>query len=98
MQHDHARLLYYLDGRGEERRVKSPSDWQRRRKQILAGMQAVMGPLPGLEKKVPLDVRVAEEVRTDRFIRRKLYADLHARGEPTEPLSELEVRPVFLQP
>src|SRR5207248_6923513 len=68
----HTRLLYHLDSRGEERPVKPPVDWQRRREQILAGMQAVMGPLPGPKNKVPLDVRVAEEVRSDRFIRRKI--------------------------
>src|SRR5438045_1291046 len=35
--------------------VKSVADWQKRRAEIVAGMQTVMGPLPGAEKRVPLD-------------------------------------------
>ena len=35
-------------------------------------MQRVMGPLPGPSRKVPLDVRVTEETKTPRFVRKKL--------------------------
>jgi hypothetical protein len=35
-------------------------------------MQEVMGPLPGEGERVPLDVKVMEEVRTPRYIRKKL--------------------------
>src|SRR4051812_12322571 len=41
--------------------VKSVADWQKRRAEIVAGMQMVMGPLPGAEKRVPLDVAIVSE-------------------------------------
>ncbi|MCE9605739.1 MAG: alpha/beta fold hydrolase [Planctomycetia bacterium] len=55
----HQRLDYYLDANGAEQPVKTPADWERRRVQILAGMEAVMGPLPAeVHTKRPLDVQV----------------------------------------
>jgi fermentation-respiration switch protein FrsA (DUF1100 family) len=35
-------------------------------------MEQVMGPLPDASRKVDLDVRVSEEVKTDKYVRRKL--------------------------
>src|SRR5687768_4721896 len=35
---DHARLMVYLDEEGKQHAVKSPEDWARRRRHILAGM------------------------------------------------------------
>jgi dienelactone hydrolase len=52
--------------------IHMPADWKARRQQTLANMQKVMGPLPGAEKRVPLEVRVEREERTERYIRRKL--------------------------
>src|SRR6266480_213378 len=69
---DHARLLYYLDGAGHEHPVATAEDWERRKADILAGMQEVMGPFPGPERKVALDVRVEEEVPTGNLRRRKI--------------------------
>ena len=43
-----------------------------RRKAILSAMQEVMGPLPDASRKVPLDVKVVEEVEEPHFVRRKL--------------------------
>src|SRR4051794_34719527 len=43
---DHKRLLYYLAAAGREQPVKTPEDWQKRRRDIPAGMQEEMGPLP----------------------------------------------------
>jgi fermentation-respiration switch protein FrsA (DUF1100 family) len=68
---DRARLLFYLAD-GKEQPITRAEDWPRRRVHILAGMQEVMGPLPDPRRKVPLEVQVAEEVRTDNYIRRKL--------------------------
>jgi pimeloyl-ACP methyl ester carboxylesterase len=42
------------------------------RESVLAHMQEVMGPLPGPERRVPADIRVHEEVRAGKFLRRKL--------------------------
>lgn len=68
----HQDLSYYRQADGRENPIKSPSDWQRRRADILQGMQAVMGPLPHPEKPVPLDVQVLEEHQEEGYIRRKL--------------------------
>jgi acetyl esterase/lipase len=69
---DHARLLVYRDAGGKEHPVRTAADWARRRAHVLAAMQEVMGPLPGGDRKVPLDVRVAEEVKGGRFVRKKI--------------------------
>jgi hypothetical protein len=66
---DKSKLLVYLDKDGIERPVKTPADWQIRRKHILENMQLVMGPLPDVTKKVPLDVKVEEEEKTDKYTR-----------------------------
>ena len=42
--------------------VRSIADWQQRRASILSAMQEVMGPLPGNEKRCPLEIRIEEEV------------------------------------
>jgi hypothetical protein len=57
---DHADLLVVRDGEGRGRPVRDPADWAVRRDHILAHLQEVMGPLPGGERRVPLDVRVLE--------------------------------------
>ena len=68
---DKARLLVYKDAAGEHP-VRTPADWAKRRAHILAAMQEVMGPLQDAATKVPLDVRVTEEVRTPHYLRKKL--------------------------
>jgi len=57
---------------GQEKRMMRASEWNARRRQILAAMQRVMGPLPGAEKRVPLDIRIEREEPTDYGVRRKL--------------------------
>lgn len=55
-----------------DHQITKPSEWDARRKDILAAMQRVMGTLPGSEKRIHLDIRVEREEQTDKFIRRKL--------------------------
>jgi dienelactone hydrolase len=43
-----------------------------RRENVLAGMQQVMGPLPGNERRVPPDVRIVAESRFGQSIRQKI--------------------------
>ncbi len=57
---DHARLLVVRDGQGHERPITSRADWQVRRAHIQAHLQSVMGPLPGGERRVPLELREGE--------------------------------------
>jgi len=63
-------LLSYQSPKGEIVPVKSVSDWQKRRVSILRAMQEVMGPLPGPEKRCPLEVRQDEEVDCGSYVRR----------------------------
>lgn len=65
-------LLVYRTRPGEVRDIDSRSDWKRRRAEILAGMQSIMGPLPPREKRVPLKVEVIEEVNCGAYLRRLL--------------------------
>ena len=69
---DKSNLLVYLDDEGKPVPVKSPTDWQKRRDHVLAGMQLVMGPMPPDSRKVPLDVKIEGEETLPRVIRKKL--------------------------
>src|SRR2546422_6470421 len=50
-------LLVYRDVAGNVQQVKSPQDWQHRRREIVCGMERVMGVLPGNEKRYALDCK-----------------------------------------
>ncbi|PQO46422.1 alpha/beta hydrolase [Blastopirellula marina] len=63
-------LLVYRDKANHPRPVESIDDWQKRRSEIIAGMQTVMGQLPGEEKRCTLDVQVEEEVDCGKYVRR----------------------------
>jgi pimeloyl-ACP methyl ester carboxylesterase len=69
---DKTKLLIYRDGAGTEHPIHTAADWDRRRQHILASMQLVMGALPDLSRQVPLAVYVTEEVKTPKYLRRKL--------------------------
>ncbi len=62
---EHHGLLYWLDRDGQRHEVRTAADWQSRRQHILENLQLAMGPLPSPLSRVPLDVRVTEEVRLD---------------------------------
>lgn len=65
-------LLLYRDREGRVQPVANLQDWNKRRADIVHGMEAVMGRLPGAEKRCPLDVRIEEEIDGGRYIRRLL--------------------------
>ena len=67
---DREQLLTYRDRNGAIKPVRARRDWQLRRAEILRGMQEVMGPLPGKEKRCPLDLRVEEEADAGSHVRR----------------------------
>ncbi|MEO6243947.1 MAG: alpha/beta hydrolase [Opitutaceae bacterium] len=52
--------------------VTTIADWQKRRAEILAGMQAVMGPLPGAAKRGPLEVTIERETDCGSYVRREI--------------------------
>ncbi|HEX7446178.1 MAG TPA: alpha/beta fold hydrolase [Pirellulales bacterium] len=71
-RNNHQRLLEYADDDGQARPVANRDDWQRRRAQIIAGMEAAMGPLPQHAVEVPLDPQIAEVKEEDGYTRIKL--------------------------
>jgi dienelactone hydrolase len=65
-------LLMYRDNKGAARPVKSVRDWQKRRAEILLGMEEVMGSLPGKDKRCPLNPIIDEDVDCGDYVRRLL--------------------------
>lgn len=73
---DHGDPMVVQDGGGRLRPVRTKEDWEARRRQILSGMQEVMGPLPGEERRVPLAWKVTETVEVDGFTRKRIEIDV----------------------
>lgn len=65
-------LMTFPDKTGAWEPVKTPADWARRRKAILAAMQTIMGPVPGAEKRCPLDTQVLDETDMGSYVRRAI--------------------------
>lgn len=65
-------LLQFQNAKGAIRPVTNTNEWALRRESILRAMQRVMGPLPEAGKRVPLEVRVEEEVDCGDYVRRFL--------------------------
>ncbi len=65
-------LLTFRASDGTVQRVQNERDWEIRRAEILRGMQSVMGPLPGPEKRCALDLKTEEETDCGDHIRRKI--------------------------
>ncbi len=63
-------LLAFHAADGSAQRVQTADDWQKRRAEILRGMQKVMGPLPGAKKRCDLDMRIEQETDAGDHIRR----------------------------
>src|ERR1051326_5978498 len=61
-------LLVYHNRKGEIAPAKSKADWQKRRSEIIQGMQEIMGPLPGREKRCPLETKIESEVARGRYV------------------------------
>jgi len=69
---DKADLLKYEDASGVSHRVRNARDWEIRRAKILINMQLVMGSLPDSSKKLPLDMKILEEVKIEGIRRLKI--------------------------
>ncbi len=69
---DHNQLMVVRDGQGREQPIQSPADWNVRRDHILSHFQEVTGPLPGGERRVPLDVQVISTTKEAGFTRKKI--------------------------
>jgi hypothetical protein len=69
---DREDLLRYHVAADRVAPVKTTLEWQLRRAEILAGMQAVMGTVPGAAKRVPLDVKIERETDCGSYVRREI--------------------------
>ena len=69
---DHVELSYRLDDQGQRHPIGTKADWELRRAHVVEGLQQVMGRLPGPLSRVPLDVKVLEETRDGRLVRKKV--------------------------
>jgi dienelactone hydrolase len=67
---DKQNLLMYLES-GVPVPVRTPQDWERRRRHVVENMEQVMGPFPSSERPA-LDVRVLAETALDGYIRRSI--------------------------
>lgn len=67
---DRWQLLEFRNQQGEIRPVSDAADWKQRRAEIVKGMVQVMGPLPGDERRVDLDLQVEDEADAGSYVRR----------------------------
>jgi len=69
---DRMNLLTFIDAAGQIHPVKVAADWEQRRGHILANMELVMGPLPERWRGLPLDLRILEEAKLPKCVRKKV--------------------------
>ncbi len=69
---DRDNLLQYRSAADRVMPVRTIADWQQRRAEIVAGMQTIMGPLPGAAKRVPLELAVTSETDCGTYVRREI--------------------------
>jgi hypothetical protein len=77
---DRNNLLTFRDPSGQVRPVRTVDQWLVRRAEIVRGMEAVMGSLPGPGDRVPLDVQVVEETDCGSHVRREITYQAEAGG------------------
>lgn len=75
---DHQRVMYYVDDQGAEQPVKTKADFERRRQDIVVGLEAAFGPLPDCSKLGPVKFQVVEGSRTEneKYSREKLKIEV----------------------
>jgi hypothetical protein len=100
---DRENLLQYRDAAGRAVPAATVADWERRRAEIVAGMEAIMGPLPGAEKRGPLRVTVERETDAGSYVRREIRYEAEPGGSvpaflllPKAVLKGGEPRPAVL--
>src|SRR5687768_9528026 len=69
---NHVDLSFVLDRAGGRRVIKGVGDWEERRRAVMAGVEEVMGRVPEGVVKVAAELRVEEEDRVGKIIRRKV--------------------------
>lgn len=68
----HQDLSYYRDKQGRSQPIKVKQDWDLRRKQIIQGLQEVLGEFPKPQQRVPLDLKILEVTQVGKLTRKKI--------------------------
>lgn len=63
-------LMLFRGDDGKPREVRTVADWQRRRAEVVKGMESVMGKLPGAEKRCDPAMKVEESVDCGTYVRK----------------------------
>jgi hypothetical protein len=69
---DRENLLQFHAAPDRVAKVETRADWLKRRAEIIAGMEAIMGKLPDAKKRVPLEVTVESETDCGSYVRREI--------------------------
>ncbi len=75
---NHQRVLYFVDKDGKEQQVKTTADFERRRQDIIVGLEAAFGPLPDRSKlgTVKFQVVAGSRSETEKYSREKLKIEV----------------------
>jgi dienelactone hydrolase/predicted neuraminidase len=65
-------LMQFRATDGTRKPVETVEDWKKRRAEIVRGMESVMGPFPGKEKRVDLEIAIEEEADAGSYLRRRI--------------------------
>jgi len=76
-------LLEYRTPGGEIRIARKAAEWEIRRREAIAGMTEVAGPLPGREKRCPLEVETESETDLGSYVRRAVSYSSEPRSRTT---------------
>jgi dienelactone hydrolase len=79
---DHSKLMVYRTPDGQEHPVRTVDDWAIRRRQIIAGMERVMGKAPDCSKLPPPEVKILGQKEGDGFTR----LEITYRADENEPI------------
>jgi len=63
-------LLQYRAPDGTTAEVKTVADWEKRRAEVVRGMESVMGKFPAADRRGPLDLKVESETDAGNYVRR----------------------------
>jgi dienelactone hydrolase len=63
-------LLLYRAADGTAAEVKTVADWEKRRAEVVRGMESVMGTFPGADRRGPLDLKIESEADAGSYVRR----------------------------
>lgn len=69
---NHRHVLFYADDSGAIHPVTTVDEWQLRRRDIIRGLEAAMGPLPDRTRLPDLDIQITASLETPDYIRHTL--------------------------